>query len=239
MLLMYFPFALFVVKFKPEQVGLKPFGYVEGEVVEEKKDVITSGVPFKKATLTASFIFLVIATGIMCNHGGWMSNFSQIAQNFWGYDAVFGGLMMSFYTAAQFTNPLVGWVMDRIGAVKTAVVSLILVCIGFILLWLAFSVEVAILIGVFLVGFSSVNMKIVIPMLVRDIFGQKDHSKIYSLLYGIINFLGAWATSLVALIGEVTGGFEMIMVVGLIVTAVSIVFVLLAQATSKKLVWED
>lgn len=236
--LMYFPFALFVVKFKPESIGLKAYGD-DGTVAEEKAVVTGPGVPFKKATPTLAFVFLVIATGIMCNHGGWMSNFSQIAQNGWGYDIVFGGLMMSFYTAAQFTNPIVGWVMDRIGAIKTSVVTLGLVCLGFVLLWLVNSVEVAVFFGVFCVGFSSVNMKIVIPMLVRDIFGQKDHSKIYSLLYGIINFLGAWATSLVALIGEVTGSYDMVMIVGLIVTAVSIVFVLLAAAAGKKLVWED
>jgi MFS family permease len=236
---MYFPWAIFVVKFKPEQIGLKPFGYVAGETEEEKKQVAGPGVPFKKATPTLAFICLLVATGIMCNHGGWMSNFSNIAQAGWGYDIVFGGLMMSFYTAAQFTNPGVGWVMDRIGAVKTCIITLALICLGFVLLWLAHSVEVAVFFGVFCVGFSSVNMKIVIPMLVRDIFGQKDHSRIYSFLYGIINFLGAWATSLVALIGEVTGSFDIVMVVGLIVTAVALVFVLLASATSKKLVWED
>jgi MFS family permease len=237
---MYFPFALFVVKFKPEQIGLKPFGYVEGETeAKDKAEATGPGVPFKKATPTLAFICLLIATGIMCNHGGWMSNFSNIAQTGWGYDIVFGGLMMSFYTAAQFTNPLVGWVMDKLGAVKTSVITLALVCLGFALLWLAHSVEAAVFFGVFCVGFSSVNMKIVIPMLVRDIFGPKDHSKIYSFLYGIINFLGAWATSLVALIGEVTGSFDIVMIVGLVVTAISLGFVLLASAASKKLVWED
>jgi tetrahydromethanopterin S-methyltransferase subunit E len=82
-------------------------------------------------------------------------------------------------------------------------------------------------------------MKIVIPIIVRESCGTKAGSRIYSVLYGIINFLGAWATSLVALVGEVTGSADMIMVVGLIVTLISLAFVLIAKASSKKLVWED
>jgi MFS family permease len=237
---MYFPWVFFVLRFKPEEIGLKPYGYVEGEV-EEGERVISAdkGVPFKKALPTATFVFLVIALVIMFNHSGWMSNMSQIVQAGWGYDIIFGGLVMSFYTGAQFTAPVVGWLIDRIGAIKTVVITLALVCVGFVALWLLHDITFAVLFGAFCIGYSSVNMKMVIPLVVRDLFGQKDHTKIYSFVFGIGQFLGTWSVTLVALIGEVAGSYDVTMVIGFIVTAVALCSILLASATSKKLVWES
>ena len=71
------------------------------------------------------------------------------------------------------------------------------------------------------------------------LFGAKDHSKIYSTAYGIANFLGAFATSLIAFVGETTGSFDSIMVLGAGLAAVSILAIVVAKATAKKLVWED
>ena len=147
--------------------------------------------------------------------------------------------MISATTASKFCNPVIGWFMDKVGAVKTAYATHILIAIGFVLLLFLHGIEAVVLFAVFLVGFESCNMKIVIPMIVRELFGTKDHSKIYSLCYGIINFLGAWATSLIALVGEVTGSYDMVMVFGIGMCAATIIFLFLAKVTSKKLVWED
>ena len=49
---MILPWTLLVVRFKPEQLGLKPYGYVEGETVAaENQEETGPGVPYKKALL--------------------------------------------------------------------------------------------------------------------------------------------------------------------------------------------
>jgi MFS family permease len=242
---MYFPWVFFVLRFKPEQIGLKPYGYVEGESAQEegsdnKKSIdATRGVSFKNAVRSGTFIFMAIAIVIMFNHSGWMNNMSQIVQIGWGYDIIFGGLVMSFYTGAQFTAPIVGWLVDRIGAVKTVAITLAIICVGFIALWLLHNITFAVLFGAFCIGYSSVNMKMVIPLVVRDIFGQKDHAKIYSFVFGIGQFLGTWSVTLVALIGELAGSYDVTMIIGFVVTAIALCSVLLASAMSKKLDWEE
>jgi MFS family permease len=236
---MYFPFALFVVKFKPEQIGLKPYGYGEDKTGEEKSDAAGPGVPFKKAIPTAAFILLLLATGIMCNHGGFKSNWSNFAQSAWGYDIVFGGFMLSATTASKFMNPFIGIAMDKLGAVKTCVATLCLIALGFVLLLFLNSIPAVVLVAVFFVGFESCNMKIVIPMLVRELFGTKEHSQIYSFMYGIINFLGAFATSLIAWSAEVGGSGDAAMIFGIGMTLLAILLLVGAKAASKKLVWED
>lgn len=246
---MILPWTLFVVRFKPEQLGLKPFGYVEGETVAEENEEETGpGVPYKKAIISVAFVAMVIAFGAMCNMGGFKSNWSNIAQSdAWGYVAangkdwalMFGATMISFTTAAKFFMPVIGWLIDKIGAVKTNVVTLALIFIGFMGLLFFHNVEAIVLASCFLIGFESANMKMVIPLVVREVFGAKDHSRIYSLAYGIANFLGAFATSLIAFVGETTGTFDAIMVLGMALAAVSIAGILISKATAKRLVWEE
>jgi len=93
---MYFPWALFVVRFKPEQIGLKPYGYIEGEQVDATQSKPAGpGVPFKKALTSPAFWIFLIAAAILCNFGGYKSNWSNVAQSAeWGYDIVFGGTIM-------------------------------------------------------------------------------------------------------------------------------------------------
>ncbi len=246
---MILPWTLFVVRFKPEQLGLKPFGYVEGEAIAaENEEESGPGVPYKKAIMSIAFVAIVIAFGAMCNMGGFKSNWSNIAQSeAWGYVAtygkdwalMFGATMISFTTAAKFFMPVIGWLIDKIGAVKTNVVTLVLIFLGFMGLLFFHDVEAIVLASCFLIGFESANMKMVIPLVVREVFGAKDHSKIYSLAYGIANFLGAFATSLIAFVGETTGTFDAIMVLGMALAVVSIAGILISKATAKRLVWEE
>lgn len=245
---MILPWTLFVVRFKPEQIGLKPYGYVEGEVVEEEEKKAGPGVPYKKAIASVAFVCAVIACGLMCNMGGFKSNWSNIAQSeAWGYVAqygadwalMFGATMISVTTAAKFFMPVIGWVIDKLGAVKTNIVTLALIGIGFLGLCFLHDIQAVVLVSCFLIGFESANMKMVIPLTIREIFGEKDHSKIYSLAYGIANFLGAFATSLIAWVGEVTGGFDGVMLLGFGLAVGSIIFIALSKMTAKKLVWED
>ena len=246
---MIFPWTLFVVRFKPEQLGLKPFGYVEGEAVAaENEDESGPGVPYRKAIVSVAFVAMVIAFGAMCNMGGFKSNWSNIAQSdAWGYVALngkdwalmFGATMISFTTAAKFFMPVIGWIIDKIGAVKTNILTLVLIFVGFMGLLFFHDVEAIVLGSCFLIGFESANMKMVIPLVVREVFGAKTPSKISSLACGIASFLAAFATSLIAFVGETTGSFDSIMVLGGALAVISIAGIAIAKATSKKLVWEE
>lgn len=245
---MILPWTLFVVRFRPEDLGLVPFGYVEGEKAEVKEEEAGPGVPYKKALMSVAFVAAVIAAGAMCNMGGFKSNWSNIAQSdAWGYVALhgkdwalmFGATMISFTTAAKFFMPVIGWIIDKLGAIKTNIVTLVMIFVGFLGLLFFHNVEAIVLASCFLIGFESANMKMVIPLVIRELFGAKDHSKIYSTAYGIANFLGAFATSLIAFVGETTGSFDSIMVLGAGLAAVALVAIVVARATSKKLVWED
>ena len=245
---MILPWTLFVVRFRPEDLGLVPFGYVEGEKAEVKEEEAGPGVPYKKALMSVAFVAAVIAAGAMCNMGGFKSNWSNIAQSdAWGYVALhgkdwalmFGATMISFTTAAKFFMPVIGWIIDKLGAIKTNIVTLVMIFVGFLGLLFFHNVEAIVLASCFLIGFESANMKMVIPLVIRELFGAKDHSKIYSTAYGIANFLGAFATSLIAFVGETTGSFDSIMVLGAGLAAVALVAIVVARTTSKKLVWED
>ena len=95
------------------------------------------------------------------NMGGFKSNWSNIAQSeAWGFVALhgadwalmFGATMISFTTAAKFFMPVIGWVIDKIGAIKTNVLTLALIFVGFLGLLFFHNVEAVVLASCFLIG---------------------------------------------------------------------------------------
>lgn len=245
---MLFPWTLFVMRFKPEQMGLKAYGEGDEDAEVKEESASRPGVPYKKAICSLAFVLLVIGAGMECNLGGFKSNWNTIAtSDAWTYLAsghtmeeaiAFGALMLTFTNGAKLTGPIFGWIADKIGGAMTMVICSGMCVVGMLLIWQCGAVEALVLLGCFLWGMDSVMMKTVIPLSVRDIFGQKDYNKIYSLLYGIINFLGAFATSLIALMGE-TGGWTGVFILGIALSAGTLIFTLLARVAGKKLVWED
>ena len=245
--IMLFPFTLFIERFTPEEMGLKPYGWDQvQEGAEEKK--AGPGVPYKKAVTSLAFVLLVIGAGMECNLGGFKSNWNTIAtSDAWAYmqaghtmeEAIaFGALMLTATNGAKLTGPIFGWIADKIGGALTMVICAGCCVVGMFLIWQCGSIEALVLLGCFLWGMDSVMMKTVIPLSVRDIFGEKEYNKIYSFLYGIINFLGAFATSLIALMGE-TGGWTGVFILGISLSAGTLIFTLAARVAGKKLVWED
>jgi MFS family permease len=243
---LFFPFALFVVRFKPESIGLKAYG--EYNAVEEKdapkEEGSTAGVPYKIAIRSLPFILVVLAGGLMCNMSGFRGNMMNMAQMApWDpdglpYGIMFGGVMMSVVNIAKFCNPILGWIADKKGGTVACIVSLSLIVLGMLLFLFGHTVPVLVLVACVLFGFESCNMKVVIPLVIREIFGNKEYPKIYSLAFGILNFMGGFAASIVALIFETTGSFDMAFIYGICLAVGAFILLMLAKATSKKLAWE-
>ena len=236
----FFPCAIFLSPYKPEDVGLKPYGYEEDDAGEGKEKKSTPGIPYKKAVLSISFVLAIIAFSIMCNMNGYKSNWSNMAQHAtWDYGIIFGGTMMFATTMAKFFSPLLGLISDKWGAIATGGLTLGLIAIGMLLLLFFHDVQAVVPIACFLVGFETCNMKVVIPLIIRDIYGSKDYTRIYSFAFGIFNVFSLFSVSLVALAGEVTGSFNIAFIVGAIGAVAAFLLILLSKKASKGVAWEE
>lgn len=73
------PFTLFVISFKPEDKGLKPYGYQEKEDVQNRNsNVKATGVPPMKAYKSFAFILLFIGLGTIA----FLAGYSQLLPSY-------------------------------------------------------------------------------------------------------------------------------------------------------------
>lgn len=235
------PWVLFVIKYNPSEKGLVPYGYDPNEPEETKniaEDQNAPGVPFAKAKVSIAFYLLMLFAGAVGLFGGFRSQLSPMMLEF-GFAAVFAALCVSAATLAKLASPIVGALADKFGAYKTTVVVLILMFLGYLGLYFFHVWEPLILLMCFFAGFDSLGTKLLVPAVVRETFGPKNYSKIYSTIFGVSQFICAFQNTLVAWVAETFGGYASVCVFGMILIAFALVMLLLTIATKKKLAWED
>ncbi|MDR3052363.1 MAG: MFS transporter [Coriobacteriales bacterium] len=230
------PWTLFIIRFKPEEKGMKPYGWEEGMIPIVAEHRSSPGVPVKRALRTLPFVLLFIACGAGSLYGGFQSNWSNAALS-WGYSAMFGAMMITAGTLFKLLFPVIGWIADRIGAYKTAYIYCAFVMLGMVGAFIH-SNEVVIIISVFLFASQSVNMKMLIPLLIRETFGRRNFAKIYSYIQIGVGIIGAPAAPIVGFFYDTFGNYDGAFIYGFIVSASILTLLIVSSFARRKLVWE-
>lgn len=235
------PFCLFVIKYSPEQLGMKPVGWKLNENKAEQKaegEGYVPGMSSKRAVATFVFVALFLCFGLNSLMGGFKTLYGTAA-NFWGYDAMFASLMVSLASlGAAILNPIMGWAVDKLGPVKGGYVCLTLVALascGFVFLN---GSAAAILISVFIFECQSPLLAAALPLAVRKSFGPRDYPKIFSYCAIGMSFIGAFSSPIVARIFEVTGSFDGSYLALLAVVVIIALLLTFVGLRGKKLVWD-
>ncbi len=198
------PWALFVFKFTPEEVGLKPYGYDPEE--EQIYQLSTfGGVSATKAFKTAPFYLMFVAIALtaigmgfnnaqtsmaaeMLVNTSWASNVSMLAA--WMLSTTAAGNMIGkiFYGALS----------SRIGLKNTTIVFMVMF-FGAFAVWLIFLGQIVFMfIGSFLLGTHNGIISVGYPMIAREIFGAANYEKIYARLSIGSALFGGFGTLIVA-----------------------------------------
>jgi MFS family permease len=205
------------------------------EIVAE--DVETPGIPAKKAVKTVPFLLLFIVCGAGSLYGGFVSNWSNAAL-LWGYPAMFGAMMISAGTLFKLLFPIIGWLVDKIGAYKTSYLYSIFVMVGMVGLYFHIN-EPLIIICVFIFAIQSVNVKMLIPLLVRETFGRKNFARIYSFVQIGVGIIGAFGAPIVGFFYDTYGDYQGAFIYGFVVAAVILMMLIATSFLRRKLVWEE
>jgi MFS family permease len=232
------PWSLFIIRYKPEEKGMKPYGWEEGMKDIAAEDVTTPGVPSKKAIKTVVFWLLFFACGAGSLYGGYISNWNPAAAS-WGFSATFGATMISVGTLFKVLFPVIGWLIDKIGAYRVSFIYCCCMMISTLGLLLFHTNGAVILTFVFLFAIQSVNMKMIIPMLVRDTFGRKNFATIYSYVQVGVGVIGAFSAPLIASFYDNTGSYDGAFVFGFLLAVCIITLLITSYFLKRKLVWED
>lgn len=233
------PFTLFVVRSKPSDKGLAPYGAGEEvETADAKPAAKDSGVPASKAMKTSAFIAVAAFCGLITINQTvyqFMPSYCQSFSATLPEIAAMSGVVASACMAGQAIGKVIlGAINDKSikGGMGFGIGGGI---IGVLLMWFLPSQAVILMIGAFLFGFVYACTTVQTPLLTRAVFGSLDYTNIYSR----VSMVGALASAFAAVfwgwIIDLPNGFSLMFVLSLVCMVVSFLLGVFALSRGAKL----
>jgi MFS family permease len=236
---MVLPSTIFIIRFKPSDKGLKPYGYEEQPAAsaapDAGQDVIQTGVFVKDALKSPSFYLLTIAFAL----SSVFANITQLFPTFAagvGFDVTVGATMVSAVMVMTILFSFAfGAVSDRFGSMKSTVLSLVLVVVSYVLLLICTGNVVLALIGAALGGIASAFYSAGVPIVVRSVYGNRDYGKIFSYLSITMTLVGAFGLTILSFLSGALGGFNNLFLVCIGGMIFILILIVCAFRSAKKL----
>ncbi len=240
-LIIMLPFTLFVFRFRPSDMGLRPYAapkeatdLTRETAAEDLSDELT-GVSSKIAFRSASFYSLLIFIfGV--------SIFVSVQQHIPGYASslkyppTIGAGLLSLIMIGMIIGKLgLGALNDRIGVYRTTMTGVVISVFGALFLILGGTGVWVFMIGAFLAGIGMAMPTVQNPMLVRDLFGQKDYSAIFSVAAMVFSLTAAAGVVGIGVIFDKTHSFLPALVVVMISLGIAFSGILMSMKSRGKL----
>lgn len=243
MAILVLPWTMFVLKLYPKDVGWKPYGWSEED---ERESVLRAGraskqagVPLSRALKTIPFLCMFLFAGLIAYFGGFNSHLPGFAQSI-GFSAMVGSSLLTAVMVGNVVEKLiVGWLNDRIGVRYTVNIQLGMVALGLTGLIFAGDNLALIYLSVFLFGAQNSLVSVSTPLIIRDIFGERDFPAIFTYARIGTGAIGCLGPVTVAGIFDVTGSFYPAFAVGLVVVFLGFLASHIAYIFKDKLYWID
>lgn len=231
------PFTLFCIRSTPEEVGLQPYGAEIGDDgTVAKPQGLSASQAMKSPVFYAVFIYaglINLATIIAPQFPSYMRSLG--AAGTVAYDvAVVGGIMSVAVMIAQAISKVaMGGFADK-NARTTMIAAFVAGVAGILLVWLGVQSEITLYAGACIYGFFFASAVVLCPIVVRQIFGTREYSEIYSRVSVFVNLMGAFGATIWAFLGS-NFGYTSVFVVGLCVQVVVLICGLYAFSKLKSI----
>lgn len=234
------PFLVFVIRFKPADMGLKAYGAEEEEADQKSDDLTASGgVATKNAMFSSAWFLCLIAIGLIALFTTYYQHFSGFATSI-GWATVAAGTLVS---AVSFGNMawkfIYGMLADKLGVKRSTIFMAIVAGVGFAILLTMQSNMVAMYVGAVCFGATLALCAVGAPLITKAIFGEKNYSEIFAQMSVCTYLVGAVGMSGVGFLYDATGSYDAGWIVGIVLAVIVILAILGAYAAKKKLKWED
>lgn len=212
------PFTLFCIRSTPEEVGLQPYGAgISEDGTVEKPKGLSASKAMKNPVFYVVFIYagmINLLTIIAPQFPSYMRSLG--AAGTVAYDvAVVGGIMSVAVMIAQAISKIaMGGFADR--NAKAAIIAAFVAGVaGILLVWFGVQTEALLYIGACIYGFFFASAVVLCPIVVRQIFGTREYSEIYSRVAVFVNLMGAFAATIWAFLGS-NFGYTVVFSVGVV-----------------------
>lgn len=208
--------VMIVYRFKPEDMGLKPLGYVETQTADgtASGEVTRTGMTYKEAIRSPKFYILAFV--IICLSGMSMGTFQQLTAYLvgTGYEKVFAATVVSTVSLfLMFGKFIWGFLRDRIGMKATFVIALSIFVVQYILLLFVGSNPALCYVHAVLFGLSFATPTMFAALLVNAAFGEKEYTRIYSTMQFFFYFGPIICNPLTGAIFDMTGAYSMAFII--------------------------
>jgi MFS family permease len=229
------PFTLFVVRGKPADKGLLPYGAGEKDAADADgaATVGTQGVSAADAMRTPAFWAIVAFCGLITLNQTvyqFLSSYALSFSNSLPQIAAASGVVASAAMGGQAIGKVfLGSVSDhsaRLGAICGIAGG----AVGVLLMWGIPSVLALLLVGAFCFGVVYAMTTVETPLLVRSVFGSADYANIYSRVSMVGSLMSAVAAVFWSLVIDSAGGYGLMFALSLVCMAACLALALFALA---------
>ncbi len=218
------PAALFLIRKKPEDMGLRPLGADDGPVGGQNKAKPDTGlqISFEQARLRP-FFWLLLA-GMLTNgliNAGALGHFPPAIQE--SHGAVIQATVISLYSSISIGGKLLlGWINDRFGVVVSTTYACVLFGLSFVFLLLPGQSGVLLYAMALVFGLGNAIGTVTPPLITAQVFGKEQYSR----AYGVANSFSQVGLSLgslaVASVYDATGSYRPAWILLLALTGVTL-----------------
>lgn len=257
MAILILPWTLFVIKRKPADKGLKPFGWTaEDEVAEtadesaEKVDEkagsdLSFGVKAANAIRTPAFWIILLGVMLTALGMGWNNSQSGIAKELLAGTpeadsaAIVGATMVSAAALGNLISKLaMGAMIDKCKlGITFAVFQAVWLC-AFLLWYFAGTTSAVLIAGGFCLGFCNAPSRVGWAVAVRRVFGNADYSKIWGYVATGSSLVGGFSTSIMGWTYDAVGSYMPTLIAGMIIVILIAVLACIASTFEGKYKWE-
>ena len=225
------PFVLFVVRSKPADKGLLPYGAKEGAAAAAASEQL-EGVPASKALKSTAFVMTALFAGVIIVGSGITSHIPSIAANY-GFSTTTGAVAASVLGIGVIIGKLlIGFLSDKIGPSKGVIVNLIA---GLAMVLLSGGSSVLLYAGVILLGFGTCLGTVSPALVAKTAFGVRDYNVNYSYISIISSLAGAISISLYGFVYDATNNHAIVLYILLGAFVFSGIFSSIAVKSAKRL----
>ena len=237
--LLLFPSAIFLIRYRPQEKGMLPYGYDPQVARAQANASLKGGVPWEVAIKSLPF-FLCVFLVMLCQMTACMNQVFPTYAEVVGLGAAVGSLMVSAASICDvFLNPMAGATSDKFGITKSMILWTAITMVSFVILFLGMGSPVLSCIGAGINDAMYAICGVGYSVFALTLFGMRDFEKIYSRMASVGCLVASLGVPLMMFIYESTGAFQNVFIFCFLVDAVIIALVLLAAKTSKNLQWVD
>lgn len=217
-----FPTAVFLLKKRPEDMGLKPYGVDETEENNKKKQTEEHGIQISVADSKGKLFFWLLLIGMLANgiiNSGALGQFPPAIEELHG--AAVQASIISLYSLTGILGKVVlGWISDKYGAITSAIAGCVLFGSSFIFMLAGENVSMLYIMAI-LFGLGNAIGTVTPPLVTSAIFGTEKYGEAYGIANSFTQIGLSIGSLLVAAIFDSSGSYTSAWVLLMVLTVVT------------------